>query len=177
MKNIISSLILCLITTVTYAKRINLSKALSAVHQKLVIDGNDIDTNGEKQFVVDQIRIYQGGQLIIKNACILVKGDLIGDGLLTIEDSATLTVKGSRKGSVYFDKRLLADDFCLQTSDQKTFDSLKEVPKGTAYVLYSLDGRLVNTAKVDRYILKYKDSHTYIIKVEGYKKRLIQFNG
>ena len=157
------------------ANPLDLSATLNHIKVATTIDGSAAIYKGIKEFSVDHIHVDQGVTLVIKNACVLVTETLTGGGTIIIEDSATLNLTGKQQGTITFKNRLLADQYCLQNSSEKTFNSLKEIPKGTPYSLYTTSGMLINKGVIDRYLLSYKDPYQYLIKVVGYKEKQIVF--
>ena len=157
--------------------KIDISSKLTAVHENTTIDGLDENLNEGVIFITESLHIENGARIKVRNACLVILGDISGKGILDIDESATVTLQGSRMGNITFINQFLADDTCLQNTGDQTFESIKEVPLGLNYSLYSLSGRLLERSEVDEYIHNYMDPKTYLIKVEGYKMRKIIFKG
>ncbi|WP_378187273.1 hypothetical protein ACE939_02855 [Aquimarina sp. W85] len=157
--------------------KVDISYKLMSVSENTVIDGLDETSNEAVVFITESLHLEQGVRIKIRNACLVILGDLTGEGILDIDDTATVALKGEKKGRLTFINRLLADDICLQNSDQKRFTNIKNVPQGLNYSLYNLNGRLMDKGIIDDYIHNYRDPKTYLIKIDGYKLRKIVFKG
>ncbi|MDY8138153.1 hypothetical protein [Aquimarina sp. 2201CG5-10] len=171
-------LLVLLFTSVAFANvKIDISSKLMSVTENTVVDGLDENTDEGVIFITESLHIENGARIKVRNACLIILGDLTGSGIIDIDESATVTLEGEEQGRVTFIDRLLADSTCQQSTDQKTFKEIKEIPQGLNYSLYTLSGRLLDKGKVDDYIHNYMDPKTYLIKIEGYKLRKIVFKG
>ncbi|WP_109299070.1 hypothetical protein [Aquimarina sp. AU474] len=167
-----------LVTSIVFANtKIDISYKLISVTENTVINGLDENTEEGVIFITESLHIEDGARIKIRNACLIILGDLTGNGIIDIDSTATVTLEGEEQGRVTFINRFLADDACQQTIAQKTFRHIIEVPQGLDYSLYTLDGRLLDKGKVDDYIHYLVDPKTYLIKIEGYKLRKIVFKG
>ncbi|AXT58851.1 hypothetical protein D1816_00295 [Aquimarina sp. AD10] len=147
------------------------------VTENTVIDGLDENTEEGVIFITESLHVEEGARVKVRNACLIILGDITGKGIIDIDESATVTLEGEKQGRFTFINRFLADDTCQQSTDQKTFRHIIEVPQGLKYSLYSLDGRLLDKGTIDDYIQHLVDPKTYLLKIEGYKLRKIVFKG
>ncbi|SHJ06490.1 hypothetical protein [Aquimarina spongiae] len=171
-------LIALFLTSVVFANtKIDISYKLMSVTENTVIDGLDENTDEGVIFITESLHIEDGARIKIRNACLIILGDLTGNGVIDVDSSATVTLEGNEEGRITFINRFLADNTCQQTTDQKTFRHIIEVPQGLKYSLYTLDGRLLDKGQVDDYIHYLVDPKTYLIKVEGYKLKKYVFKG
>ncbi len=171
-------LLALLLTSVVFANtKIDISYKLMSVTENTVINGLDENTEEGVIFITESLHLEAGARIKIRNACLIILGDLTGTGIIDVDSSATVTLEGEEQGRITFINRFLADDTCQQSIDQKTFRHIIEVPQGLNYSLYTLDGRLLDKGKVDDYIHYLVDPKTYLIKIEGYKLRKIVFKG
>ncbi|MBP2833626.1 hypothetical protein J8281_15630 [Aquimarina sp. U1-2] len=171
-------LIVLLITSVTYANtKIDISYKLMYVTENTVIDGLDENTEEGVIFITESLHLEAGARIKVRNACLIILGDLSGSGIIDVDSSATITLEGEKQGRVTFINRFLADDTCQQSTAQKTFRHIIEVPQGLKYSLYSLDGRLLDKGEIDDYLHYLRDPKTYFIKIEGYKLKKYIFKG
>lgn len=178
MKKILLLLILLWMANFNFAStKVDISSKLMAVNENTTIDGLDENLDEGVIFITESLHIENGARLEVRNACLVILGDISGKGVLDIDDSATVTLQGERRGHITFANQFLADDTCLQNTGDKTFKDIKEIPLGLNYSLYTLSGRLLERSKVDEYIHNYVDPKTYLIKIEGYKIRKIVFKG
>ncbi|UZO80037.1 hypothetical protein NBT05_13905 [Aquimarina sp. ERC-38] len=176
MKNIILLLLISSFALKSNATtKIDISSKLMAVYENTTIDGLDENLNEGVIFITESLHIENGSRIQIRNACLVILGDISGKGILDIDASATVTLQGDRMGNITFTNQFLADDTCLQTTGDKTFKHIREVPLGISYSLYTLSGKLLIRSEVDEYIHNYLDPKTYLIKIEGYKTRKIVF--
>lgn len=167
-----------LFTSLAFANvKIDISSKLMSVTEDTVVNGLDENTDEGVIFITESLHLENGARIKVRNACLIILGDLTGNGILDIDDTATVTLEGEEKGRVTFISRILADATCQQTTDQKILKNIKEVPQGLNYSLYTLTGRLLDKGKIDDYIQNYMDPKTYLIKVEGYKLKKIVFKG
>jgi len=155
--------------------KIDISYKLISVSENTIVNGLDENTEEGVIFITESLHLEEGVELKVRNACLIILGDLTGTGTIDVDDTATITLEGDKKGRFRFTNRFLADNTCQQETDQKTFKNIREVPQGLNYSLYSLSGRLLDKGEVDDYIQNYSDPKTYMIKVEGYKLRKITF--
>lgn len=177
MKRILPLLML-LVTSVTFANvKIDISYKLISVTENTIINGLDENTEEGVIFITESLHIENGARIKIRNACLIILGDISGNGILDVDESATVTLEGDKKGRVTFVDRFLADSTCQQSMGLDTFEDIKEVPIGLNYSLYSLQGRLLDKGQIDEYLHNYMDPKTYFIKIEGYKLREIVFKG
>lgn len=177
MKRILPLLML-LVTSITFANvKIDISYKLISVTENTIINGLDENTEEGVIFITESLHIENGARIQIRNACLIILGDISGTGFLDVDESATVTLEGEKKGRVTFVDRLLADSTCQQSTGLQTFKNIKEVPLGLPYSLYTLQGRLLDKGQIDEYIHNYMDPKTYFIKIEGYKLRKIVFKG
>ncbi len=171
-------LIALFLTSVVFANtKIDISYKLMSVTENTVIDGLDENTDEGVIFITESLHIEDGARIKIRNACLIILGDLTGNGVIDVDSSATVTLEGNEEGRITFINRFLADNTCQQSTDQKTFRHIIEVPQGLKYSLYTLDGRLLDKGQVDDYIHYLVDPKTYLIKVEGYKLKKYVFKG
>ncbi len=169
-------LITLLFTSLVFSNvKIDISSKLISVTEDTIIDGLDENTEEGVIFITESLHLENGVRIKIRNACLLILGDLTGNGILEIDETATVTLEGEKKGRVTFTERFLADSICQQSTDQKTFNEIKDVPLGLAYSLYNLSGRLLDKGVIDEYLHNYKDPKAYFIKIEGYKLKKIVF--
>ncbi|MBQ4821050.1 hypothetical protein [Aquimarina sp. MMG016] len=169
-------LLLLIFTSMAFANvKIDISSKLMSVTENTVVDGLDENTEEGVIFITESLHIENGVRIKIRNACLIILGDLTGNGILDIDESATITLEGEESGRITFPNRFLADATCQQNTDQKIFKHIREVPKGLNYSLYTLQGRLLDKGQVDDYIHNYMDPKTYLIKVDGYKLKKIVF--
>ncbi|GAA3509641.1 hypothetical protein GCM10022393_22910 [Aquimarina addita] len=167
-----------LFTTMAFANvKIDISSKLMSVTENTVINGLDENTEEGVIFITESLHIENGVRIMVRNACLIILGDISGSGILDVDDTATVTLEGEKKGRITFINNLLADATCQQSMGLQTFKDIKDVPLGLNYSLYTLTGRLLDKSKVDEYIHNYMDPKTYLIKIEGYKLRKIQFKG
>ena len=177
MKKILSLLAL-LFVSVTFANvKIDISNKLMSVTENTIINGLDENTEEGVIFITESLRIDEGVHIKIRNACLIILGDISGTGVLDIDDSATVTLEGNKKGRITFTDRFLADSSCQQSTGLNTFKNIKAVPFGLNYSLYTLNGRLLDHGQTGEYLYNYIDPKTYFIKIEGYKTRKIVFKG
>ncbi|WP_128755315.1 hypothetical protein [Aquimarina sediminis] len=175
MKRFLPLLVLFL-TSITFANtKIDISYKLMSVTENTIVDGLDENTEEGVIFITESLHLEDGVRIKVRNACLIILGDLTGTGIIDIDDSATVTLEGEEQGRITFINRFLADDTCQQSTDQKTFKHIKDVPLGVNYSLYNMSGRLLDKGEVDEYIQNYVDPKTYLIKVDGYKLRKIVF--
>ncbi len=177
MKRFLPLLALFLTSVVFANTKIDISYKLMSVTENTVINGLDENTEEGVIFITESLHLEAGARIKIRNACLIILGDLTGTGIIDVDSSATVTLEGEEQGRITFINRFLADDTCQQSIDQKTFRHIIEVPQGLNYSLYTLDGRLLDKGKVDDYIHYLIDPKTYLIKIEGYKLRKIVFKG
>ena len=171
-------LLVLFLTSITFANtKIDISYKLISVTEDTVVDGLDENTEEGVIFITESLHIEDGSRIKVRNACLIILGDLTGNGILDIDKSATVTLEGDEHGRITFINRFLADDTCQQSIDQKTFKNIKEVPQGLNYSLYTMSGRLLDKGQIDDYIHNLIDPKTYLIKVEGYKLKKIVFKG
>ncbi|MHA7059815.1 hypothetical protein ACWGOQ_0021485 [Aquimarina sp. M1] len=164
--------------SVTFANvKIDISYKLMSVTENTVINGLDENTEEGVIFITESLHLENGVRIKIRNACLIILGDISGNGILDVDETATVTLEGEKKGRVTFIDRLLADATCQQTTGLQTFKSIKDVPQGLNYSLYTLTGRLLDHGKIDDYLHNYIDPKTYFIKIEGYKLKKIVFKG
>lgn len=167
-----------LFTTLAFSNvKIDISYKLMSVTENTVINGLDENTEEGVIFITESLHIENGVRIKVRNACLIILGDISGTGILDIDETATVTLEGDKKGRITFIDNFLADSTCQQTTGLKTFKDIKEIPMNTTYSLYTLTGRLLEKSIVDEYIHNYIDPKTYLIKVEGYELRKIQFKG
>ncbi len=165
-----------LLSSVTFAStKIDISYKLMSVTENTIVDGLDENTEEGVIFITESLHLENGARIEVRNACLIILGDLTGNGIIDIDDSATVTLEGEEQGRITFINRFLADDTCQQTKDQKVFKHIREVPRGLTYSLYNMSGRLLDKGEVDDYLHDYIDPKTYMIKVEGYKLTKIIF--
>ncbi|MFL1896557.1 hypothetical protein ACJRPK_12700 [Aquimarina sp. 2-A2] len=157
--------------------KVDISYKLMSVTENTVIDGLDETSNEAVIFITESLHLEQGVRIKIRNACLIILGNLTGEGILDIDNTATVTLEGDKQGRITFINRLLADATCQQSTNQKTFKNIKDVPQGLNYSLYNLTGRLMDKGVIDDYIHNYRDPKTYLIKIDGYKLRKIIFKG
>ncbi|WP_062060340.1 hypothetical protein [Aquimarina longa] len=169
-------LLVVFLTNITFANtKIDISYKLMSVTENTIIDGLDENTEEGVIFITESLHLEDGVRIKIRNACLIILGDLTGTGIIDIDDTATITLEGEEQGRITFIDRFLADDTCQQSIDQKTFKHIKELPQGLKYSLYNMSGRLLDKGAIDDYIQNYVDPKTYLIKVEGYKLKKIIF--
>ncbi|WP_074409274.1 MULTISPECIES: hypothetical protein [Aquimarina] len=169
-------LLALLLTSITFANtKIDISYKLMSVTENTVVDGLDENSEEGVIFITESLHLEAGVRIKVRNACLIILGDLTGNGIIDIDDTATVTLEGEEQGRITFINRFLADDTCQQTTDQKTFKHIKEVPQGLKYSLYNMSGRLLDKGEVDDYIQNYIDPKTYLIKIDGYKLKKIIF--
>ncbi|TSE09609.1 MULTISPECIES: hypothetical protein [Aquimarina] len=177
MKTLLPLLVL-FITSVTLANtKIDISYKLMSVTENTIVNGLDENTEEGVIFITESLHLEDGVRIKVRNACLIILGDLTGNGIIDIDDTATVTLEGQEQGRITFIDRFLADDTCQQSTDLKTFKDIKEVPQGLNYSLYNMSGRLLDKGEVDDYIQNYLDPKTYLIKIEGYKLKQIVFKG
>ncbi|MCK8523373.1 hypothetical protein M0D21_17460 [Aquimarina sp. D1M17] len=171
-------LIALFLTSVVFANtKIDISYKLMSVTENTVINGLDENTEEGVIFITESLHIEDGARIKIRNACLIILGDLTGNGVIDIDSSATVTLEGEEQGRITFINRFLADNTCQQSTDQKTFRHIIEVPQGLNYTLYTMDGRLLDKGQIDDYIQYLVDPKTYLIKIEGYKIKKYVFKG
>ncbi len=177
MKKILPLLAL-LFTSIAFASvKIDISYKLMSVTENTIINGLDENTNEGVIFITESLHLEDGARIQIRNACLVILGDITGNGTIDVDETATITLEGNKNGKITFIDRFLADSTCQQDTSQKTFENIKEVPEGLTYSLYTLTGRLLDIGQVDEFIYNYIDPKTYLIKIEGYKVRKIVFKG
>jgi len=171
------SLLLVLTTTLMVANtKVDISYKLVAVYENTVIDGLAENAEEGAIFITESLHLQDNAVLKIKNACLLITGDLTGNGSIEIDDSATVMLQGEESGKITFLKNVLADDTCQQSSGEKSFQFVTQLPRGLRYSVYTKDTkRLVFKGEVDDYLVYLSDKKPYYIKVEGYKLREITF--
>jgi hypothetical protein len=175
MKKILPLLVLFL-TSISFANtKIDISYKLMSVTENTIVDGLDENSEEGVIFITESLHLEDGVRIEVRNACLIILGELTGNGIIDIDSTATVTLEGEEQGRITFINRFLADDICQQTTDQKTFKHIKEVPLGTKYSLYNMSGRLLDKGEVDEYIQNYVDPKTYLIKIDGYKLKKIIF--
>jgi len=166
------------ISCATFANtKIDISYKLMYVTENTVIDGLDENTEEGVIFITESLHLESGAKIKVRNACLIILGDITGSGILDIDESATVTLEGGKKGLITFNNKFLADATCQQSTDQKTFKHIIEVPQGLNYSLYSMGGRLLDKGVIDDYIQYLNDPKTYLIKIEGYKLKRYVFKG
>ncbi len=171
-------LLFFLLTSVVFANtKIDISYKLMSVSENTVVDGLDENTEEGVIFITESLHLENGARIKIRNACLIILGDLTGNGIIDVDESATITLEGEEQGRITFANSFLADNTCQQSTDQKTFRHIIEVPQGTKYSLYTLSGRLLDKGEIDDYIQYLVDPKPYLIKVEGYKLKKIIFKG
>lgn len=176
MKKFLPLFLLC--TSLAFANvKIDISSKLMSVTETTVVDGLDENTDEGVIFITESLHLENGARIKIRNACLIILGDLTGNGIIDVDDSATVTLEGEESGRVTFTSNFLADATCQQSTDQKELEDIKLVPQGLQYSLYTLTGRLLDKGTIDDYIQMYMDPKTYLIKVEGYKLTRIVFKG
>lgn len=176
MKTILS--IFLLASAVTFANvKIDISSKLMSVSENTVINGLDENTEEGVIFITESLHLDAGANIKIRNACLVILGDLTGNGTIDIDNSATVTLEGEESGRITFSNNFLADATCQQNTDLKELEHIRLVPQGLNYSLYTLSGRLLDKGQVDDYIQSYFDPKTYLIKIEGYKLTKIVFKG
>lgn len=156
--------------------RVDISYRLMQVTENIIIDGLDQSSEEGVIFVTESLHIENGSSVEIKNACLIILGDLSGAGTLNIHSSSTVMLEGDKQGKVTFLNRYLADDTCQYSTGTKSFKDITEVPEGLRYSLYSPEGRLLDKGIIDDFI-KYNfiSAKTFVIKIEGYKSKKIVF--
>ncbi|KAA1248175.1 hypothetical protein [Aquimarina sp. RZ0] len=165
-------------TSATFANvKIDISYKLMSVTENTIINGLDENTEEGVIFITESLHLENGARIKIRNACLIILGDISGTGILDVDETATVTLEGDRKGKITFIDRFLADSTCQQNTGLQTFEDIKEVPEGIKYNLYTLTGRLLEHGLIDEFIHNYVDPKTYFIKIEGYKLRKIVFKG
>ncbi len=175
MKTFLPILVL-FITSITLANtKIDISYKLMSVTENTIVNGLDENTEEGVIFITESLHLEDGVRIKVRNACLIILGDLTGNGIIDIDETATVTLEGQEEGRITFIDRFLADDTCQQNTDLKTFKDIKEVPLGLSYSLYNMAGRLLDKGEVDDYLHNYFDPKTYLIKIEGYKLREIVF--
>ncbi len=177
MKKILLLLTLLITTLVNANVKIDITSKLMFVTEDTIIDGLDENTEEGVIFITEFLHLEQGARVKVRNACLIILGDITGTGVLDIDDTATVTLEGEKQGRFTFINRFLADAACQQNTGLKTLKKIKEVPQGLSYSIYTLTGRLLDSGIVDDYIQNYVDPKTYFIKIEGYKLRKIVFKG
>ncbi len=166
------------LTSIAFANtKIDISYKLMSVTENTVVDGLDENTEEGVIFITESLHIEAGAKIKVRNACLIILGNLTGNGTIDIDSSATVTLEGEEQGRITFINRFLADDTCQQSTDQKTFRHIIEVPQGLKYSLYTTSGRLLDKGTIDDYIQYLVDPKTYLIKVEGYKLKKYVFKG
>lgn len=171
-------LIALLFVSITFANvKIDISYKLMSVTENTIINGLDENTEEGVIFITESLHLENGVRIEIRNACLIILGDISGTGILDIDESATVTLEGEKQGKITFIDRFLADSTCQQSTGLKKFENIKAIPFGTNYSLYTLTGRLLDHGQIDEYLYNYRDPKTYFIKVEGYKIRKIVFKG
>ncbi|MEW7290570.1 hypothetical protein [Aquimarina sp. 2304DJ70-9] len=166
------------LTSITFANtKIDISYKLMSVTENTVVNGLDENTEEGVIFITESLHIEAGARIKVRNACLIILGDLTGNGIIDIDDSATVTLEGEEQGRITFINNFLADDTCQQSKDQKTFRHIIEVPQGLKYSLYNMSGRLLDKGEIDDYIHYLVDPKTYLIKIEGYKITKYVFKG
>ncbi|MFC5048760.1 hypothetical protein, partial [Aquimarina hainanensis] len=151
-------LLLLFFTSIAFANvKIDISSKLMSVTEDTVIDGLDENTDEGVIFITESLHIENGVRIKVRNACLIILGDLTGNGIIDTDESATITLEGDEQGRITFINRFLADSTCQQTTDNKTFKDIKEVPQGLTYSLYTLSGRLLDKGEIDDYIHNYMD--------------------
>ncbi|WP_159090809.1 hypothetical protein [Aquimarina aquimarini] len=169
-------LLLLFITSLTFANsKIDISYKLMSVTENTVVDGLDENTEEGVIFITESLHLEDGVRIKVRNACLIILGDLTGNGIIDIDHTATVTLEGEEQGRITFVDRFLADNTCQQSTDEKTFKHIKDVPQGLNYSLYNMSGRLLDKGEVDDYIQNYMDPKTYLIKIDGYKLKRIIF--
>ncbi len=178
MKRFLPVLAALLFTSVMFANlKIDISYKLMSVTENTIIDGLDENSDEGVIFITESLHVENGSRIQIRNACLIILGDLTGNGIIDIDGSSTVTLEGDEKGRITFTDRFLADNTCQQSVDEKEFENIKEVAQGLNYSLYTLSGRLLDKGEVDDYIQNYMDPKTYLIKIQGYKLTKIVFQG
>ncbi|GAA3509643.1 hypothetical protein GCM10022393_22920 [Aquimarina addita] len=170
-------ILMCFFSITAFANvKIDISNRLTSVTENIVINGLDENTEEGVIFITESLHLEGGARIMLRNACLIILGDISGTGIIDVDDTATVTLEGEKRGRITFTTNLLADATCQQSLGVETFKDITDVPEGLTYSLYTLSGRLLDKSKVDDYI-KYNfiDSKTYLIKIEGYKLRKIQF--
>lgn len=172
------SLFLICTQLVSATVKVDISSKLMYVTEDLVIDGLDENTEEGVIFVTLSMYIDKGARIKVRNACLIIEGSLSGNGIIDVEDSATVTLLGDKEGRITFTNKFLADASCQQSLGGKYLRNIKEVPDGLNYSLYNTSGRLLDKGQIDGFIKTYRDiKKMYYIKVEGYKLRKILFKG
>ncbi|WP_025739627.1 hypothetical protein [Aquimarina pacifica] len=175
MKKFIPLLMLLVTSTIVANTKIDISYKLMSVTENTIVDGLDENTEEGVIFITESLHLEEGVRIKVRNACLIILGDLTGTGIIDVDDSATVTLEGDKRGRFTFINQFLADNTCQQSTDEKVFKSIREVPKGLGYSLYSMSGRLLDKGEVDDYLHDYVDPKKYLIKVEGYKLTEIVF--
>lgn len=173
-KYILLPLLLCFQLLAANVK-VDISSKLMYVSENTIVDGLDETSEEGVIFITESLHIENGARIKIRNACLIILGDISGTGILDVDHTATVTLEGEKKGRITFPNQLLADATCQQSSGEKKFKHITEVPLGLNYSLYNLRGRLLDRGIVDEYIHNYVDPKTYLIKIDGYKLRRIIF--
>ncbi|TPN82213.1 hypothetical protein [Aquimarina algicola] len=164
------------VTGLTFSTtKIDISYKLMSVTENTVVDGLDENSEEGVIFITESLHLEDGARIKVRNACLIILGDLTGNGIIEIDESATVTLEGQEQGRITFTNRFLADDTCQQSTDQKTFKNIKDVEQGLNYSLYTMSGRLLDKGEVDDYIQNYIDPKPYLMKIEGYKLKKIIF--
>lgn len=178
MKTFLPLLFLIFSNAATFASvKIDITSKLLFVTENTTIDGLDENTEEGVIFITESLHLEEGVEIKIRNACLVILGNLTGKGTIDVDASATVTLEGDKRGWITFPNQLLADATCQQSSGLKTFRNIKEIPLGLNYTLYNLSGRLMDKGNVDEYIHNYLDPKTYLIKIEGYKLKKYVFKG
>ncbi len=157
--------------------KVDISNKLIYVTENTLINGLDQASNEGVIYVTQSLHLEKGVRVKVRNACLIILGDLTGTGFIDIDKSATVMLEGDKQGRITFTNRFLADASCQQSTDKKTFWKIKSVPQGLNYSLYNLSGRLLDKGVIDDYIHNLRDPKMYFIKVEGYKLKKIIFKG
>lgn len=169
-------ILVLLITNTTFANtKIDISYKLMSVTENMIIDGLDENTDEGVIFITESLHLAEGVRIKVRNACLIILGDLTGKGVIDIDGSATVKLEGDEQGRITFINRFLADDTCQQDTDLKDFEKIQSIPEGLDYTLYNISGRLLDKGIIDEYMYNYKDPKPYLIKVKGYKLRKIIF--
>ncbi len=171
-------LLFLFVTSVSLANtKIDISYKLMYVTHNTIINGLDENTEEGVIFITESLHLEAGANIKVRNACLIILGNLTGTGTIDVDSTATVTLEGEEQGRITFTNKFLADDTCQQSTDQKTFRHIIEVPQGLKYSLYTISGRLLDKGEVDDYIQYLVDPKEYLIKVEGYKLKKYIFKG
>ncbi len=177
MKTLLPLLFLFFTSVIFANTKIDISYKLMSVSENTVVDGLDENSEEGVIFITESLHLEDGARIKVRNACLIILGDLTGSGIIDVDETATVTLEGEEQGRITFINRFLADDTCQQTIDQKTFRHIIEVPQGLKYSLYTMSGRLLDKGQIDDYIHYLIDPKPYLIKIEGYKLKKIIFKG